>query len=258
MTKTRTRHAPDGRAVESSLEGLTLHVVKDFGRVGVSDVQEVKRRLRLLSRAVDPETALTKMEADARRVLRRKGVEPATLESASDLAARLEKEPHTPEHLAGVILASIHETQSAIVGKDARTAARHAMSATSFWWLAFFKAALEHDILRERNRAHNLRLAVSRAKHIPAVQAAVTTILERNPKLSARRVFDELPDGDCGRGIDVQINGVRWNVYRDAGEVVAHDCSTGRERALKRETSDRPWRVIERYVRRDRENRSPQ
>jgi hypothetical protein len=83
--KRTTRHAPDGRVVDSPLEGLTLHVVKDFGRIGASDVQEVKRRLRLLARSFDPETDLRKMERDARRVLQEKGIEP--------VAARLDARP---------------------------------------------------------------------------------------------------------------------------------------------------------------------
>jgi hypothetical protein len=245
MTKARTRHAPDGRVVDSPLEGLTLHIVEDFGRLSTHDVRELKARLRL---ADDPETDLRKMETGARRILQKKKF----------ATARLAARPHTSEYFAAMILENIDETRSAIARDDARAAVLYFGRAIGHWWLAFFKRALERDLLTARKRSHNQRTAVSKPKHIPAVQAAVAAILARNPRLSARRVFDEIPDGDCGRGVDVRIDGLEWNVYRDGDEVVAYDFSTRRERKLKRKTPDRPWRVLERYVRRHREGRPPQ
>jgi hypothetical protein len=127
----------------------------------------------------------------------------------------------------------------------------------SHWWLSLFKQARERDRRRERRRDHNQGVAASKEKHIKAIQSAVDTILERNPRLSARRVFDEIPITLGDRGIKVQINGVAFSIYRDDDQVVAYNCSTKRERVLERKTSDRPWRVLERYVKRHRTSRPP-
>lgn len=149
-----TRHGPDGRVVESPLDGLTLHRVirgqrlrKVGGAPGSFYPGAVRRLFDKIARNNDPEPILKRFDREVLAVLRAKGIRPRRSRAQPWLALRVADRPHTQEWFAAKILDELYMLRNAMAKGEAHIAVRHTIILMELRRIALFKSLYERPTI---------------------------------------------------------------------------------------------------------------